>query len=245
MTKVLAFLMTTPSAGLSIDPIHWWDLDDDTVWSDDGTAGGWALTDNGSMAVSSGGGPNGQDVANFGTGSGNYLDLSNRAWNEAQFSVAGWIYVTSLANTQGCWLINHRLSGASAEAYQVLLNTSGTDSHKISVWDDADTQINIAPTSPAISTATWYHYALTVDLTANSTSLYVNAGTPTTDTTTMTTPATGSMPFAIGTAAWNKGSGSFHLDGRAAMIGLWDGVLTAADVAYLYNSGNGRQFADL
>jgi hypothetical protein len=33
--------------------------------------------------------------------------------------------------------------------------------------------------------------------------------------------------------------------GSAGMVGLWAGALTSSDIAYLYNNGNGRQFADL
>jgi hypothetical protein len=230
-----------PPAGLSIDPIHWWDLDDDGVWSDDGTTGGWAWTENGTITTTAGG-PNSQTVAVL-NATGEYFDLTAKTWGEAQFSVSLWYYITSL-NSTGNWLLNHRDNTSSTKAYQLRVRNLATDNVGGNVWDDAGT--SAAPTwDGGSNTSQWYHLVLTADLTADEYKIYVDNDLKTTDTTTLGTAPSATMAIALGTSAWSKGTAANQMLGRLGMVGLWDGILDADDVSYLNNSGNGRKFADL
>ena len=81
---------------------------------------------------------------------------------------------------------------------------------------------------------TWYFIAAWYDAVAGTINISVNNGTP--RSTSSPGPTSRGNGFSIGQTL-----GSF-LAGRVQGVGVWDRVLTSAELTALYNSGNGLQF---
>jgi hypothetical protein len=87
--------------------------------------------------------------------------------------------------------------------------------------------------------ATWYLVVARHDATANTIDIGVNAGTQ-----TSTAYSFGGWD---GGTAFNIGGSSEGqpLDGMLAQVGVWKKKLTSDEITWLYNSGNGRSYADI
>ena len=105
------------------------------------------------------------------------------------------------------------------------------------IRNTADTTLTVvqASTFGAPSTGTWYFLVVQHDATNNQIGISVNNGT--TDTTATTGGVRdGAAPFRIGAF----GNATSFFDGRIDAVMVWKRLLTAAEKAYLYDSGNGR-----
>ena len=117
------------------------------------------------------------------------------------------------------------------------------------VFDDAATEALILEEgTTTITTATWWHLAATFDG-VDTIEVFVNGASEGTVTNASfaNIENTATVPFAIGAASWNKtGSSWLHLNGSVWACGIWDEVLTDAQINDdLYNSGVGNKYADL
>lgn len=93
----------------------------------------------------------------------------------------------------------------------------------------------------AHSSTTWYHYVLVYDAVTSYKSLYKNG--------VMISNVSVGAP-GVGTTITNNswigyGSPSLTFDGRVDEIGIWNRTLSASEVSYLYNSGNGRSCSEI
>ncbi len=234
------FVTPGEPAGLSISPGHWWDLNDDGAWAD--SVGSWDLTEFGTVTISSGGGPNGQDVAVF-DATGDYLKLTT-AKNpvtegyDTAFSLSIWAYHTSF-NTGYYGNYYSGWRGASGTNFHYDLMYSGTTADCIAFSGPKGTPCFASSVSEA--TSTWYHVVATWD--GSTQKLYVNDDLKDSDANT-NTAYNGAINLFVGTT-YSGGASNLQMLGRLGMFGLFPGALTADDVTYLYNSGNGRQFGDL
>lgn len=234
------FAFAAPPSGLSISPGHWWDLSDDGAWND--SVGTWDLTEFGTVGISSGGGPNGQDVAVF-DATGDYLKIASKnpvtEGYDAAFSLSVWAYHTSFnTGNYGNYYAGWR--GVSGSVFHFDFNYYGSTADSFSIAGPKAGAISNA-TGVSESTNTWYHIAATWD--GSTQKLYVNGNLEDSDANTQTA-YNGAIDFFVGTS-YPAGSASLQMLGRLGMLGLFPGALTADDIAYLYNSGDGRQFADL
>ncbi len=235
-------------------PTHWWDLDDDGAWADQGekAAAGWDLTELGtpvttSSTIGSGGS---RTVVDFDGGDG--LEFNNGGtktvvWDGDNdlISVACWANADVVA-TSGNWLMSWRQS-SSNRLLQLELFNDTTDHARSDLWDDAQTLFAADDDEgdAPISTSTWYHICTTFD--GSDVKLYVD-GTlvETTDASSHSGAfMTGASPFAIGVAAFNKTNSGFYHNGKMHAAGIWDVALTADDVATLYNNGDGGSYSEI
>jgi len=95
--------------------------------------------------------------------------------------------------------------------------------------------------SPAASLVAgeWHHIVCVHNDTTEETRLYINGAAPTTGTYTGKTLATTALDsFRIGAQHDN----STNWNGAIDEVGVWDRVLTAGEVADLYNSGSGLAY---
>lgn len=218
---------------------HYWDLDGGTGWVDD--VGGWTLSETGTVTDSATGGPDGGSAASF-SGTGDYLSKATASWDGAQdnLTLSMWIYNTSTPGSVGNYWMSFR--DGTDNFSTIFSSTSSSDAAKGVVWDDAGAAS--VPVGAVISLNTWYHIVLTDDGTTRK--LYLNNGTPTTDTTALSgTYDPDPMVFAIGTTANNLGNNAYQHVGRLCMGGIWDIAITADQVSQLYNSGNGLRHSAL
>ena len=233
-------------------PLHWLDLDT-TSWTDDGTGTAIALAEGGTPTISSGAGPNGQDVCNLDRG--DYLRQASKAWdgaNNDQFSVSYWFTWDTMA-TSANYLVNWRGANATAGQlfYSALIN--GTYEVNATAVFDNENPNNLVQyydqiADNDISQTDWHHICARYDGTAATPIIrfYVDGVLKGTDSNAlMSTFETAGMPFAIGALASGPTNASLQHDGLIGMVGIWDEDIGEDGVAHLYNSGNGRQFGDL
>ena len=237
-------------------PLHWWDLDDDEVWSNDGSsASAFSLTEgSANPTVVVGGGPNGQDIADV-SARNKYLLGADGAYDSSNTSAISYgCWFNKLYQGQGVLMAWHlATAGGTAPSagprlfdiftdggtpnYGLYARTYSVDGHKI--------ENKILSQFP--NDGTWSHVFVTLDANTGEQKLYIDGSLYNTITNASFTTlnnvdtirfAAGTMPNSLGT------TGGFHR-GYLGMMGVWDTLLDADQVAYLYNSGLGRQYADL
>jgi len=225
--------------GLSVSPTSWWDLDDLTGTDEAGTLNWTTIT--GGCTVAAGAGPGGQDVVDI--PKADYLLQSRNPVSEGfttKFSFAGWCYLDAFnGGPYGSWFFSWRITGTIDFTGQIA-NRNDLSNR----WRASGPQLATPSGSTAASTGQWYHLALTfeegVDCSFYLDGALVDSIIPTTEAI-----QNAGQLMALGAASWTAGNANLQLDGKVAMCGMVNDVWSAADIAYLYNSGAGRKFADL
>ena len=239
------------------EPLHWWDLDDDEVWSDDGSNSWDPMTEikmNGNgISVKTAGGPNGQDVSN-GYARSRGVVKYNQVWDGSSNSIShfGWFRRTADPGA-GQWFTSWHGYGSGGVAPTTgdnmmwTLNTNGGTQGQLrhAIWDAAGNRSYFSR-SNVITNGVWYHLGFTFDGETKEHKLYLNgiliASTVASQIGDLNT--TDPAHFAIGLLASSLSStGAFH-QGQAAMVGIWDTVLTEDQIKVLLNNGAGRQYGD-
>jgi hypothetical protein len=90
------------------------------------------------------------------------------------------------------------------------------------------------------ATATWHFVVGWHDAVANTVNVCANDGAVASTSTSGQAPVTGASDFNIG----RRQAGDFYTDGLIDQVGIWKRKLTSDEITYLYNSGNGRSYAD-
>jgi len=241
------------------EPLHWFDLDDDGTWADQGsgTAFSSGLSEIGTPTVSTGAGPDGQDVCNLDSGDCLYQDIggANKAWdgtNNDQFSLSYWFTWDTLASSSN-YLVNWRGANDTAGRLFYSVLVSSTEVTATRVWDNENPSNNVEyyEDIPAneITVTDWHHICARYDGTVATPIIryYVDGVLKGTDSNASmsTLEESATMPFAIGALATSVGNADFQHDGLIGMVGIWDQDIGEGGVAHLYNGGNGRNYAAL
>ena len=142
---------------------------------------------------------------------------------DVDYTVAGWIRLVSLGNNAAAFS-NYDLASAG----HALWIPPGETNLYYSV---AGT--NLITFSPTL--ATWYHFVCYHDATGNIIGVRIN---DTTDYTIAHTTgiASGTEPFLLHNYS---ATGAFSIDGALDEVGVWNRLLTPAEITELYNGGNG------
>jgi hypothetical protein len=152
--------------------------------------------------------------------------------SNTNFTISCWVNFTSLTGGEaliGKW----NVFGSGQREYEILYLAGGTQRFQFSVTTNGTTITTVTANNfGAASTSTWYFVVASYD--GSNISINVNNGTANTATFTAGV-FDGSSNFAIG----NDSDGDF-MDGLIDMVAVWKRTLSAAELAYLYNSGNGR-----
>jgi hypothetical protein len=150
-----------------------------------------------------------------------------------------WVYLDSKPGYATRIITKSSVADGGYNAFWV----TGTDRFQYQLIDSggAGAATVTANSLGAPSLATWYFVVGWFDPAANTIYIQVNDGTI--DSAAQTAaPAGGTGVFVIG----NSGIGDNRCwDGRLDQVGFWKRVLTAAERAWLYNSGNGRAYSEL
>lgn len=239
------------------EPLHWWDLDDDEVWSDDGSNSWDPMTErkmnNKGIDVILAGGPNGQDVSN-GYARSKGVVKYDQVWDGSSNSIShfGWFRRTSDPGA-GQWFTSWHGAGtggvvpATGDNMMWTLNTSSATNGQLrhAIWD-ADGNRSYFAKNNAITNLVWYHLGFTFDGETKEHKLYLNGVLIGSTVASQIGDLNTTEPahFAIGLLASSLSStGAFH-NGQAAMVGTWDTVLTEDQIKVLLNNGAGRQYGD-
>lgn len=204
----------------------------------DAHTGGYNLTENGTPTYVAAKVANGwlKDAAN------EFLSLADNAAFEpgaGAWSVAFWVKLTdatpaadaglvgkyNFISNQRSWVVNQKTDGQT----RVVVSSNGAVTTLLSTTD-------------ARSDATWYH-VVAVYVPSTSLKIYINGSLNNTNTTSI--PASihnSNASFKIG--AWANDE-NLSSNGTYDEVAIYSKELSADNVTWLYNSGNGRAYVDL
>lgn len=214
-------------------------------WSLDETSGNRAaafqaasltLTDNNTVGNAAGKIGN---AASFTAASDETLSVSDNAAvsiGDIDWTITFWFFLSGLPAGDWALVSKWDASGSPNSEYLISREPSSTNIFFAVTSDgDAFSTYKDVQSSATTTTSTWYFVVCQHDAAADQISVSVNNGT-----------------FATGTHVGGiyDGAHSFelagidstinNLNGRLDMVGIWKRKLTAAEITYLYNSGNGR-----
>ena len=250
------------------DPLHHWDLTDRTA-----TAGG-GMYDQGSASwggfldvinrpeVLANGAPDGAtDCLDFVPAAGGGSDRLRHAaqsWDGGtnDMSVSMWVYHDNVTAADYQSLLGWRDgSGAGNRLTWVRVQTDTTFDHlEFRIYDENDVN-DVAEDDSAsgdLTAGKWYHYVHVWNSTTGVMDLYV--GDTTTAPTLYATTTNGSIgdldttdhEFVLGSGfGASIGLSSASLDGRMYAVAIYNYPLSASDITFLHNSGDGRTFSQL
>jgi hypothetical protein len=151
------------------------------------------------------------------------LDLSS------SLSVDAWINATSLSHVSSYNTIIAKAGGGTDRNFYLGVMNDGTI--HVHYNNPAGGSGGFNSAAGLITTGTWYHVALTIDVNASTIKLYVN-GVQVASGTTNGFMASNSAPVSIG--AYNGASSTFN--GRIDEVGMYSRVLTSSEVADIYHA---------
>lgn len=195
-----------------------------------------ALADNNTVTNAAGKVGN---AASFAAASSEYLSIAdNASFTVTSFTWLLWIYTGTL-DTTFRFAVTKDTGGANREygvgkddskrAYAFCFNQAGSVVERRS--------------TPALSDNTWYLLEIYYDSVAQLFGLRINDGA-----VAVQVPVALTAPIRDTSAALNigrLGSGSGYWNGLVDQVGMWSRVLTTAERTWLYNSGNGRSYAEV
>lgn len=195
--------------------------------------GNYTLTDNNTVGSATGKIGN---AANFVSASSEFFSLADTPGLSAgaSFTIAFWVKFATV-NTDMSVINKWKAAGDADCEYSV--GYDGTNSFYFLVTTDGNAfstfnSVNASSPQPAVA-GTWYFLVCRFDSAAAQISITVNNATP--DTKTQTATFNGTRPFEIGALD----SANF-VNGDVDVAMFWKRAITAAEITYLYNSGNGR-----
>lgn len=183
------------------------------------------------------------DGADFEFSNSEYLSISDASQTGldgmTDFSVSLWFYQESVAATYP-QLVSKWSETGNQRSYTVA-NVGGSIYFYHSP-DGAGPNLR-SVNGGAVSNATWYHVVGTATTGTNNLKIYVNGTNVSSDTVAGAGIYNGTAAFQIGHADGPfAGSSNQYFDGIIDEVGVWSRVLTGAEVAELYNSGNGLAY---
>jgi|TARA_R100000093_G_scaffold64129_2_gene35088 hypothetical protein len=248
ITILVIISFTFSVQNLSSAALDEFTVDGDTLalWHMNGTVGSAAKKDNaeGTSAidlteVNTPGAVNGFDGASNGsydfTPASNHsvtaADHANVSFPNQDFSIEFWIYFDALPSS-GTEIDPISKWGGGQEAYLFyLLNSAGTYSLTLNVYDGSTLEGIGATWSPSPSTGQWYYLVATFDNTANEGKWYVNGqqmGSTSTITANGVRDTTSILVFG------ENNAGGSPLDGRMDEIRFSNKTRTATEIEDYY-----------
>jgi len=227
--------------GLQTNLTAFWQFQN-TSWLDS-TGNGSTLTATGSPTI--GTGPGGLNTCVSFSGGTMALSCASNSFlvsNNGSISISGWINTngnfidgwlskSNFAFQQTEWQFEHVFT--SNNFYQCGANNSG------------GSEIVVISTTPVDTSNNWMHIVFTYDVGSTALKIYVNGSLVTNPSGPNPILSTSLAPFNIWRDDNNSGN-PLAQSGSVAFVGFWQGrVLSAGDVSLLYNSGNGRTYAQM
>jgi hypothetical protein len=202
----------------------------------DQSGNGNTATATGSPAVSTGGGPGGQDAVVF-DGTDDYYSITHAS----PFTVFG-------GGVSWSWSGWHWIPTGGLSGYPTIMSKrSGTEEWQVSGGDTATkfdfySSQGYLDSGLTIARETWYHFVVTYLASTKAVTIYRDGNsTPVASTTFGTHASANTNSIYIGAYQ----AGGFPFKGRMFSIAKWNRVITTTEIAELYNSGSGLLFSDL
>ena len=170
-----------------------------------------------------------------------HADTASLQTGDINFTYCAWIYIDSIANT-----FPRVIDKASVTGGALLYVRQENSRVTFAALDSGGGVAVEVLSTDALSTATWYFLCAWFQAdgagpwTEDNCYVSINDGTP--DNAAQTAaPAAGNQTFRIG----GNDVANRNWDGRMDQFGFWKRVLTQDEITWLYNSGNGRAYAEL
>jgi len=172
-------------------------------------------------------------AADFTEANSEYLSLADAnlgglSPGSSDFTISAWFNFKSLSQQflAGVW----RTSAAAHREWLFQLDSS----NKINFFTSADGSSQTGVKTGALSADTWYHILVTHDNTGSARHIYLNGTSAANDTNV--TVYQGGGDFQIG----NTQDSTDFMNGYVDEFNFWARVLTASEIASLYNDGRGK-----
>lgn len=164
--------------------------------------------------------------------------LAALAMGDIDFSIAYWVRQSSVSGARAHVA---KTFGNTTASWEYYIRGNGTD---LEFWQSSGSVAVECQITAALAINTWYFVVAINDAVNNEARLYLNAGTPTTVAQTMV-PQTSNAVLMVGARSGNGTATDFshEIDGDIDELGIWKYALTPTEIADLYNSNNGRNYA--
>lgn len=187
------------------------------------------LTDNNTVTQNTGKQGN---AAVFTAGNSETLSIADNAdlSYSGDFSWSGWLYWTAGSSPQ----FAGKLGGFGNSEWELKIQFVAFNLVRFATHNSGGTTFNL-DAAAGISQNAWQFVTITFVAATSTMTLRFNSGARTTRT------ITGTIPNSTG--AYFLGSNAYS--GRMDEVGFWKRALSEAEEVWLYNSGNGRTYADI
>lgn len=153
----------------------------------------------------------------------------------SDLTLEGWFKFETLANN-GVYTLLSKWAGDVANGLSyiiyVLVDGSGNKTINFNVSDDGTNGGTTATWSVSLSTATWYHLAVTYNAAGGSSILYLDTTAQATKTGMDTSIYNSTVDFRIGA---NEVTETNFFDGVVDDVRVWNDIRTATEIANNYN----------
>lgn len=216
----------------------WWELNEESGDRSD-SHGSNTLTDNNTVLFATGKQGN---AADFELGNSEFLSIADNtslSMGDVDMSATLWVRFESLPSVGNQTAVFGKQVAGDLEYGMLIHNNAGTLRLRWVVRNIADSGTTFCDINYALSLETWYFIYIYHDSTANELGVSVNNGAVT------TIAHTGGIRDS-GNAFWLGRNQTLYHDGDLDEYNIWKPrVLTADNVTWLYNSGNGRAYAEV
>jgi hypothetical protein len=218
--------------------VSWWALNE-TSGNRADSHGSETLTDNNTVLYAAGKKGN---AADFERDNSESLSKADDAALSlvGSWTIAGWINIET-APTLRAGLV-HKFGNVSiSNGYGIYIEVVSSSLYVHAHVGGNSTALNVAHTASALSASTWYFVYGKWDDGADTLYAGVNADTATSGSGGVTTLADNASILALGANL----TGGQYFDGLMDEVCLYSRALSADEIAWLYNSGSGRTYAEL
>jgi hypothetical protein len=222
------------------DLVAYWSLDEASGNAIDAHAAN-DLTDTNTVGTATG---KVADARDFETSATEYFTLADNAdmslAGDTAFTVALW-WKAETDPVSGGKALFAKSAGDDASAEYAAYFATGSPNISFRVGNGSSSaQVLSAESYGAIDNTNWHFGVFTHDPVANLLKIRIDDGTPTTAAWSGGTQD-GANAFQLGAyTAWGVA-----WDGLLDEVGFWKKALTSGEETWLYNSGNGRSYADI
>ncbi len=220
--------------------ISWWKLDETSGTRYD-AHGSNNLSDINTVGYAVGKKGN---AADFEFSNSEYLKINDNAslsFGDESFTIVGWVKFESLTNPSQMIVTKYDYGYPKKEYALHKADNSPRLYFRVS-WDGTNEERVMSNTFGDLSINVWYFFAGIHDSVNDKLIIYVNDKSDTINYSNGCNDNT--SPFAIG-AFFQSGTAKSFMDGYIDEVAMWRKALTADELEWLYNSGNGRTYADL
>lgn len=169
-----------------------------------------------------------------------FHSIADAAWNSpttGSFSVGGWIYLTDISANRPIW--SKDFGGAGTRTFFLMANA--TPDYRFGLSSDG-TNLTVKSSATATSTGAWILVVGVFDNSGNTIGISINGANL--ETTAFTGDAYDTTS-ALEIGRYARDAGPTHMNGRQMGLFYYSKALSNAEIAALYNSGNGLLYKDL